>query len=88
MKIAKTLQVQNKMGLHGRPATKIAKLLAKSSSFVYFTYDSKKVDAKQVMNILLLGAGCASNIHVEIEGDDAHTLMHQLTTLFENKFGE
>lgn len=88
MKETKTLIVENEMGLHARPAAKVAKLLAKSPSIVYFTCNSKKVDAKQIMNLLLLEAKHASEIEVEIEGSDAKHMLEVLTELFKSKFGE
>lgn len=88
MKLEKMLKVKSKMGLHARPAAHIAKLLAKTSSFVYFTCNSKTVDAKQVMNLLLLEAAISSHVHVSVEGEDAKNILLELTHYFENCFGD
>ncbi len=88
MKLEKILSLRNQMGLHARPAAQIAKLLAKTSSFVYFTCNSKTVDAKQVMNLLLLEAKVSSKIKVSVEGEDAKSVLNELTKIFEDRFGE
>ncbi len=88
MKFEKILRVNNRLGLHARPASQIAKLLRNFSSSVFFTCNQKRVDAKQVMNLLLLEAKKDTEVHVEIEGEDAPSLLEQLTELFDSQFGE
>lgn len=88
MKLEKVFQVDNTMGLHARPAAHIAKLLAKTSSLVYFTCNAKTVDAKQVMNLLLLEASSLSKVKVSVEGGDAREILNQLAQYFESHFGE
>ncbi|MCH9634761.1 MAG: hypothetical protein S4CHLAM7_15220 [Chlamydiae bacterium] len=88
MKKEKTLRVLNKQGIHTRPASLIAKLLAKTNSMVYFTCNSRTVDAKQVMNLLLLEAKMSHQIKVKVEGNDAETVVKELSALFEQCFGE
>lgn len=88
MKLEKSLRVSNQLGLHARPAAQVAKLLRAFTSSVYFTHHQKRVDAKQVMNLLLLEAHQDSEIYVEVEGEDASSLLEQLTELFESHFGE
>lgn len=88
MILEKVLEVRNKRGLHTRPAAYIAKMLAKTSSLVYFTCNSIKVDAKQVMNLLLLGAGPATQITISVEGADADLILKQLTSYFQSEFKE
>lgn len=76
------------MGLHTRPATEIVKLLRKSCSEVRFQYKKEEVDAKSILNILLLGAGKNSYIKISVEGEDAESTMAQLLNAFANRFGE
>jgi len=48
----------------------------------------KTVDAKQVMNLLLLEANLSSKIKVSVEGEDAKAVLNELTQIFEDRFGE
>lgn len=88
LKIEKTLTVQNEMGLHARPAAQIVKLLRDFESQVQFTYKAKSVDAKQMMNLLLLEAHQSSEIAVTVEGIDADQVLSKLAVLFDTQFGE
>lgn len=54
------------------------------------TFSCKKVsvDAKQVMNLLLLGAIQNTKVDVLIEGADADLVLSTLIDIFENQFGD
>lgn len=87
-KIVKNLRVKNDLGLHTRPATMIVKLLQNIKSTVFFNYKNETVDAKSILNILMLGVQKNGLITVIIEGIDALEAIDQLTQLFEERFGE
>lgn len=88
MKLTKVLSVQNRLGLHARPATAIATLLQTAISSVTFTYGQETVNAKSVLGILMLAAACGSEIDVVVEGEDADEVMHLLESAFTQQFGE
>lgn len=81
-------QVQNTLGIHARPAAKIAKLLRSFESSVTFSLGTKCADAKQVMELLLLEAQSLSFIEVNAQGVDAIEAIAELKELFESGFGE
>jgi phosphotransferase system HPr (HPr) family protein len=88
MKVFHKLLVQNEHGLHARPAAHIAKLLQPFESSVFFTYNLKKVNAKQIMDLLLLGATKNALIEIEIAGLDAKLALERLIFAFESHFEE
>lgn len=88
MKLLKKVRVKNKMGLHARPATEIVKLLQKTESQVTFTFKKQVVNAKSMLNILMLAAPNDSQITITVEGLDAEQVLNSLTIMFENKFEE
>lgn len=88
MKLTQKVKVKNGLGLHARPATAIARLLQKSKSIVTFTYRKESVNARSIMSILMLAAGKNSQITITVEGEDAEETMNELTSAFENCFGE
>lgn len=88
MKLSHTVTLLNDLGLHARPASKIATIMREFSSKVIFTYNKKTVDAKQVLSLLLLEAKKNARIEVEIEGSDAKEALSSLIDCFENRFGE
>ncbi len=87
-KIVRKLRIKNPSGLHTRPATAIVKLLRTAQSSASFTYNKETVNAKSVMSLLMLAATQHALITVEMEGEDAEEVMHRLSDLFENRFGE
>ena len=88
MKLLRKVRVKNALGLHARPATVIAKLLQTTQSSVSFTYRKETVNARSIMNLLMLAATKNSLITVEVEGEDAEEIMGKIIGAFENKFGE
>ena len=88
MKLVRKLRVKNNLGLHTRPATQIVKLLQNCKSDVCFTYKKESINAKSILSILMLAAKKNTQITVTIEGDDAETVMDNLTNAFETCFGE
>ncbi|MCB1085013.1 MAG: HPr family phosphocarrier protein, partial [Chlamydiia bacterium] len=50
MHLEATVKVKNKLGLHVRPATTIAKLLQKRKAKVSLTYKGETVNARSIMS--------------------------------------
>ena len=88
MRIQHKLLVQNEQGLHARPATQIARLLESYDVSVFFTHKSKTVNARQVMELLLLEAKKDEEIHIEVEGKDAKCALNDLIKAFNSQFQE
>lgn len=82
------VKVKNSMGLHTRPATVIVKMLQSCKCDVYFTYKKETINAKSILNILMLAATKNSNITIVTEGIDAEVTMEKLVEAFEDEFGE
>lgn len=87
-KFETTVEVKNKMGLHVRPASYIAKLLQESQSNVTLTYKGESVNARSIMSIMILAAPKNAQIRISVEGSDAGETMKRLAKAFENQFGE
>ena len=87
-KFEKVVKVKNKMGLHVRPASFIAKLLQESQSKVTLTYKGESVNARSIMSIMILAAPKNAQVRISVEGSDAGETMKRLVSAFENQFGE
>lgn len=88
MKILRYVKIKNPYGLHVRPAAMIVKLLQSFQSKVSFVYLKKIVDARSIINILLLEAPQNSLIQIVVDGDDARETMDKLLETFEMQFGD
>lgn len=88
MKIIRKMKVLNAFGLHTRPATSVVKLLQGHKSEVTFCHKKETVNAKSILNLLILAAKKNSLITVTIDGEDAEEVANKLEAAFENRFGE
>ncbi|MBE2212594.1 MAG: HPr family phosphocarrier protein [Opitutaceae bacterium] len=86
--LEKVLVVQNKMGIHARPAAMIVRLTSKFKGEVFFDKDDEQVNGKSIMGLMMLAAGRGSKIRVQAQGAGADELIKELEALFERKFDE
>lgn len=80
--------LSNKMGLHARPSTQIATTASRFSSDIHIGRDDMMVDAKSVLELLMLAAECGTELVVTAEGDDAKAAVAALVELVKGRFGE
>ncbi|BET69010.1 HPr family phosphocarrier protein [Opitutales bacterium ASA1] len=86
--IDRVLTVQNKMGIHARPAAMIVRVTTKFAGEVYFEKDDEQVNGKSIMGLMMLAAGRGSQIRVTVKGAGASQLVNDLEALFARKFDE
>ena len=80
--------VQNKTGLHARPAAQFVELASKFKSEISVVNDGDKVNAKSIIGIMSGGIGEGAEISIEAEGSDEQEAVMALIQLVESKFGE
>ncbi len=86
--IEKTIQVQNKLGLHARPSALLVKTATKFRSEFHIEKEGMKVNGKSIMGVMMLAAECGSELLVMIDGPDEQYLLKEIEELFGNLFGE
>ena len=86
--IEKKFVIQNKQGLHARPAALFVQTANKFKCEVELQKDREKVNGKSIMGIMTLAAGVGTPITVRTTGDDAQAAMDEITRLIEGNFGE
>jgi phosphocarrier protein len=86
--IEKTCTVQNKMGLHARPAALIVQTANKFTCDVTLEKDGQSVNGKSIMGVLMLAAAKGSAILVRAEGENAHECVKAIGELFDKGFNE
>lgn len=80
-KVRKKIVVENKLGLHARPAALFVQTANKFDSRIIVEKDNERVNGKSIMGILTLGAERGSSIIIEAEGEDADIAMSELERL-------
>ena len=82
------VKLLNKVGLHARPASQFVQTAARFASSVTVEYNSKKANAKSILQVLSLGAGGGAEISISAEGADAEAAIAAIQQLIADKFGE
>jgi phosphocarrier protein len=86
--LTKELLVQNKMGIHARPAAMIVRVTNKFKSEVYVEKDEEQVNGKSIMGLMMLAAAKGSTVKFVATGPDAQQMLTDLEALFAKKFDE
>ncbi len=88
MKVAKKLEIKNKLGLHARAAALLVQTVNRFSAEVQISKDGQVVDGRSIMGVLTLAATKGSKIHIEAKGRDAEEAVRAIEKLVEKKFHE
>ena len=86
--IRTSLVISNKLGLHARASAKLTKLASSFQCEVFMTRNSRRVNAKSIMGIMMLAAGLGAEVELETEGEDEQQATDAIAALVNDKFGE
>ena len=81
-----TFVVLNEKGLHTRPSTELVKLATSFRSQLTLHYQNTSVNAKSILDILMLAATRGAKITVEAVGEDADVAVASIVELAKRKF--
>lgn len=84
--LARNLCVTNELGLHARPAAKLAQEAQKFAARVTLVSGEQEVDAKSILDILTLAISQGSDVELRAEGEDADAAIQHIEELFRSKF--
>ncbi|MDR3552591.1 MAG: HPr family phosphocarrier protein [Clostridia bacterium] len=82
--------VQNKTGLHARPASDFVRCASKYKSGISIrrTDEEDAANAKSIIMLLSLGMGCGTEVEISAQGEDETQAVDGLVALIESRFGE
>jgi phosphocarrier protein HPr len=78
----------NKLGLHARASAKLTQLASSFKCEVMLSRNSRRVNAKSIMGVMMLAAAKGTSIVIETNGEDEAEAMQALLKLINNYFGE
>ncbi len=82
------LLVQNKMGIHARPAAMIVRITNKFKAEIFVEKEDEQVNGKSIMGLMMLAAAKGSKVKFIATGADAEQMLAELEALFAKKFDE
>lgn len=86
--VEKTVQIQNRAGLHARPAAEFVKLAGRFDADVKVRKEGLEVNGKSIMGVLMLAAEKGSSITIQADGSDAGDAVSALADLVDRGFEE
>ena len=86
--VTKSVTVTNPLGLHARAAARFVHLATRFSSQIRVARESKVMDGKSIMGILLLAAARGTMLTISADGPDEMDAVQSLIALVESGFGE
>ena len=85
---SKEINVTNKLGVHARPAGMIVDITGKARGGVTLGYEGNKVNAKSILNVMMLAITPGSVVKFTADGEDEEQVLAQLEQLFRDNFHE
>ncbi len=83
-----TMMIENKTGIHARPASIFVQTATKFKSKVQIKAKGKTVDAKSILMIMSMGLVKGTEITITADGPDEADAVKSLKDLVASKFGE
>ncbi|MFI3256754.1 MAG: HPr family phosphocarrier protein [Spirochaetales bacterium] len=84
----KIVCVQNRAGIHARPAALIAQTANKFDSSILMEKDGLEINAKSIMGVITMAAAYNTSVVIKTEGSDEQEALDAICVLFDNKFEE
>lgn len=78
----------NKLGLHARASAKLTQLASKFPCEVWLTRNTRRINAKSIMGVMMLAAAKGSTINIETSGEQEQEAMTAIEALINDYFGE
>ena len=81
-------EIVNKLGLHARASSKLTLLASTFPCEVWMERNSRRINAKSIMGVMMLAAGQGSRVTIDTEGERAEEALQAILALIADKFGE
>ena len=88
MEDSRSIEIINKLGMHARAAAKFVKLATSFESNIDIEKDSRRVNAKSIMGVMMLAASKGSTVTLHAAGSDAEKSLDALEQLINDRFDE
>lgn len=86
--ISRDFTITNKLGLHARPSAQLTQVASQFAAEIWIAKNGRRVNAKSIMGVMMLAAGCGSTVTVDADGPDEAEAVAAIGALIEGKFGE
>ncbi|HET8801179.1 MAG TPA: HPr family phosphocarrier protein [Marinobacter sp.] len=86
--IRRPITIINKLGLHARATAKLVATASEFDSTVRVCGKGREVDAKNIMQVMMLAASKGTDVELMADGPDEQEAIDALVALIDDYFGE
>ena len=86
--IERKLKIQNKLGLHARPAALLVETASNYDAEVQVIKNGNTINAKSIMGVLMLAAEQGSELTFRAKGNQEKEALDAISKLLDAKFHE
>ena len=86
--IRRPITIINKLGLHARATAKLVNTASEYDSSVRISGKGRDVDAKNIMQVMMLAASQGTEVELVADGPDEQDAIDALAALINDYFGE
>ena len=80
--VKKTFTVKHALGLHARASMQLVDCVSRFSSTVIISSGNKSCDAKNILDVMTLGATRGTVVTAQVQGDDEEQAMTAIESFF------
>jgi phosphocarrier protein len=88
MMIERMITIQNRAGIHARPAASLVQATKDFKCSIYIERGENRINGKSIMGLLTLGAAYGTELKLIADGEDEGQAIDTLVRLFDSKFDE
>ncbi len=86
--IRRKVLVCNELGLHARPAAKIAKLAQRYRAKIFLKKGSRQAEAESILDVLSLACSKGTELEILAEGEEAIEAVNAIANLISGNLDE
>lgn len=88
MQLSQHTIIRNELGMHARPAARIAKMAMTAENDIWLSDGKNQVDAASIIDILTLCAAKGACIHIQAASAEDAPVVERIKSFFDDGFGE
>ena len=84
--ITKKVKIDNKTGLHARPASILVDMSSKFDADLKLLYKNREANLKSIISLMALAIGPGEKVIIQAEGVDAEDAIEEIISVINNDF--
>ena len=86
--VEKTLTIENKTGIHARPASIFVQTAGQFNSVITIKANGKSADAKSILKIMSMQLSKGTEVLIQADGMDESDAVESLARIIKTNFGD